>query len=401
MAGTPRNAKGEFLSPEEQHTFLGSFNHADERFPNLKGARRWKAILRVYGKSTNATLKVLKFDSETSKYKRLLVRSKFNNRRQDQVVRQYAKSILSGGAVEHCRGQLIAVEVEGQEGGDCPTYEMLGGASLCEAIEVAAEMHSSNEFVQDVAESGLSNVIVLMAGTPPDVQRWIKTEHNNYHSGSDTNIVEMYMYVEAAEEGWKNHKKVEGITVASCPKTGDFRYEKLYERFVLQHYPFYKRWPLLHVTFVLFLLWWAALGVLTASLSLSVCRYLSLPVSWSVRVSICLPLSVHLSVLPSVPRCLPHCLPLCLSLSPLLSMHRLHQLSVALLHVSVRLNIRLHFYMSVDASIIISLGGTCLTPSRAAITSCRTSRFGASTRTFCRPSASSSRSPSTLSLPPS
>jgi hypothetical protein len=89
----------------------------------------------------------------------------------------------------------------------------------------------------------------------------------------------MYMYVAAAEEGWKNHKKVEGITVASCPKTGDFRYEKLYERFVLQHYPFYKRWPLLHVTFVLFLLWWAALGVLTASLSLSVCRYLSLPES--------------------------------------------------------------------------------------------------------------------------
>lgn len=262
MASTPRNAKGEFLSPEEQHTFFGSFNHADERFPNLKGARRWKAILRVYGKSTNATLKVLKFDSETSKYKRLLVRSKFNNRRQDQVVRQYAKSILSGGAVEHCRGQLIAVEVEGQEGGDCPTYEMLGGASLCEAIEVAADMHSSNDFVRDVAECGLSNVIVLMAGTPPDVQRWIKTEHNNYHSGSDTNIVEMYMYVAAAEEGWKNHKKVEGITVASCPKTGDFRYEKLYERFVLQHYPFYKRWPLLHVTFVLFLLWW--------------CRYLSL-----------------------------------------------------------------------------------------------------------------------------
>eukprot|EP00974_Lingulodinium_polyedra_P084415 8172604-Lingulodinium_polyedra.AAC.1 len=119
---------------------------------------------------------------------------------------------------------------------------MLGGASLCEACEVAAEMDSSNEFVQDVLESGLSNVIVLMAGTPPDVQRWIKTEHNNYHSGSDTNIVEMYTHVEAAEEAWKQHKKTAGITVASCPKTGDFRYEKLYERFVLQHYPFYKRW---------------------------------------------------------------------------------------------------------------------------------------------------------------
>ena len=218
MAGTPRNAKGEFLSPEEQHTFFGSFNHADERFPNLKGARRWKAILRVYGKSTNATLKVLKFDSETSKYQRLWVRSKFNNRRQDQVVRQYAKSILSGGAVEHCRGQLIAVEVEGQEGGDCPTYEMLGGASLCEAIEVAAEMHSSNEFVQDVAESGLSNVIVLMAGMPPDVQRWIKTEHNNDHSGPDTNIVEMYRYVEAAGEGWKNHKKGRGHHRGQLPQ---------------------------------------------------------------------------------------------------------------------------------------------------------------------------------------
>ena len=90
-----RCANGEYLSPEEQHTFFGSFNNADERFGNLKGAKRWKAILRVYAKSTNANVKVLRIDPETKKIKRLLFRSKFNNRRQDVVVRQSARAILS------------------------------------------------------------------------------------------------------------------------------------------------------------------------------------------------------------------------------------------------------------------------------------------------------------------
>ena len=100
-----RTAKGEFVSPEEQSTFFGACRHAGERSGHLKGARRWQATLRVYALNTNATLKALQFDAETFKYKHLLARSKFNNERQEMVVWHYAKSILSGGAVEHCCSQ--------------------------------------------------------------------------------------------------------------------------------------------------------------------------------------------------------------------------------------------------------------------------------------------------------
>ena len=103
-----QTARGERLSEEEQRIFSGEFSHADERFKTLKGARRWKAILRVYVKNPSATVNVLRFDPESGKSKRLLVCSKFNNRRQDTVVKTYAKGVLDGGAVEHWAALFFA-----------------------------------------------------------------------------------------------------------------------------------------------------------------------------------------------------------------------------------------------------------------------------------------------------
>ena len=67
-------------------------------------------------------------------------------------------------------------------------YDMLAGATLCEAIYVAASLDNQNVYVQSLKEEGLTNVLILKASTPDDVQSWVKQEHNQYHHGGGTNF---------------------------------------------------------------------------------------------------------------------------------------------------------------------------------------------------------------------
>ena len=78
--------------------------------------------------------------------------------------------------------------------------------------QVAAAIDSDNEFVKDLIESGVDNIIVLSRHVPAEVQYYIKTEHNLWHSGSETTFIEVYDRVEDAEIQWKAERDEKKIT---------------------------------------------------------------------------------------------------------------------------------------------------------------------------------------------
>ena len=212
----------------------------EDRIPE-QGSRRWQTIMKIYKSSDCSGAVVLPFYVPNPENKELqmpaLLRSIHNPRRQDVVVKKYARGILQEGFCSIVSGQAIAIETKGS------TFGMLAAASRCEAVYLAASMQPDNDFVTQAIEEGYPNVIVLRKDAPVDVLKWIKNCHNNYHIGSQTSFFELFMYVKEVECGWGQHKKERTITEASCPRSGNFRYEKLYEGYVLQtHKGMYKHW---------------------------------------------------------------------------------------------------------------------------------------------------------------
>ena len=71
----------------------------------------------------------------------------------------------------------------------------------------------------------------------------MKDEHNSFHYGSDRSFIEVYEETLAVKAGWDAYNEEKRITVATCPRAGEFRYEKLYEKFLFARYPnLHKSW---------------------------------------------------------------------------------------------------------------------------------------------------------------
>ena len=77
---------------------------------------------------------------------------------------------------------------------------------------------------------------------PAEVQMYIKTEHNLWHSGSETTFIEVYEQVANAEIQWEAERDSKQITSRGCPRTGPYRYEKLYEQFILGTFSCFVDW---------------------------------------------------------------------------------------------------------------------------------------------------------------
>ena len=69
----------------------------EDRFQEIQWAKRWKMILKLYGRGPTS-VKIWRTEAD-GKQTPLLVRSRLNNRRQDTVVKKYARGILSSGVV--------------------------------------------------------------------------------------------------------------------------------------------------------------------------------------------------------------------------------------------------------------------------------------------------------------
>ena len=194
----PERAVG--VSRTDYDKFYKPMASVEDRFGETTGSIRWNLVIDVYHRKRNATVRF--FKDVDGKLKVCLTRSKYNNRRQKCVVSRFTKGVLEAGVLSHMRGQPILVETD-EEG----VYEILAGATLCEAVYCAYEMQPENEFVLQAIEEGLRGAIILSKHTPPDVQIWVKQEHNRYHEGSKFNIVEMYDEIISIESAWANYKK--------------------------------------------------------------------------------------------------------------------------------------------------------------------------------------------------
>ena len=142
------------------------------------------------------------------------------------VVQKYAKGVLENGVISDVRGKIVYVHDGGR------SY-LIGGGTLVESIYVASRMDPNNQFIRELKANGISHCLRLTVRTPYDVLVHVKEQLNKFHQGSALTFTEVMEHAKAVEILWASYRKEEGITVSSCPTTGENRYEKLYEKFVI------------------------------------------------------------------------------------------------------------------------------------------------------------------------
>ena len=192
-------------------------------------------IYRLRAPQENISLFLIPGDTSSGKAFR---RSFMNPRRQDSVINSYAGGILSKGVMLLFRGCIIAVQSD-TEG----VYDLIAGASLVEAIYLAIEMKPGNQYVKGLVETGIRIQVLLRFDSPRDGQCWVENEHSSFRFGSARSFVEVYEETLAVKAGWDAYKEEKRITVATCPRAGEFRFEKLYEKFSFANYPnLHKSW---------------------------------------------------------------------------------------------------------------------------------------------------------------
>ena len=118
-----------------------------------------------------------------------------------------------------------------------PDDEMLGGATIIQALIKAAEIDKDNEHVVYLKAHGISakDTCEFVPDTPPDVIKWAVSESNNWHIGSSATVIEILGAAKEAEYSWTAHARENAITTRGCPSKGEFAYEKQYEAFVTQN----------------------------------------------------------------------------------------------------------------------------------------------------------------------
>ncbi len=138
------------------------------------------------------------------------------------------------------RGSLIVIQTDFTKSN---SRDFVGGGTLVDAIFWAKEQNPNKRYVHKVAQSGLENCVDLATDTPSWMIDWLVREANSWHGGSFWTIVEAYEDAIKAENGWNVFKAERGISVASCPSSGPFCYDKQYDKFVFSAWDPKMYWP--------------------------------------------------------------------------------------------------------------------------------------------------------------
>ena len=148
----PSDARADF------EKFYKPLDSTEDRFPDVRGSLRFNLFLDIYAFKRGATVKFGRLSS-SGVLEPLRKRSRYNQRRQESVVKKYTKSILESGLLGHMRGKANLVETSVTD-----EYEILAGAALCEALFIAHQMQPNNKYVQAAMQEGLSNAIIMNRG---------------------------------------------------------------------------------------------------------------------------------------------------------------------------------------------------------------------------------------------
>lgn len=170
-----------------------------------------------------------------------LIRSRYNQRKHQSVLRSYVKGVLEKGVQIAMRGTIIVQETD-----DDNTNEVLAGATLCEAVTVGADVAPTNPFLLQAVMDGLEACIIVKKATPRDICSLIRYNHtgNEFHSGAGTSFIEIAEKAIDAGNKWRGHCRVNGMSVDSMPKTGGGRYEAVMRNFISQKYgPLFANFP--------------------------------------------------------------------------------------------------------------------------------------------------------------
>ena len=144
---------------------------------------------------------------------------------------------LKKGLMHRFRGKMLRIQSQDSCDKDGnPDDEMLGGATVIEGIVTAATLDPMNSHVLYVKKCGVPGTCELFPDSPVDVLVWIVRESNQFHKGSEMTFVEIYDQCETVQRSWEAHKMVEGISRRVCPSSGEFRYEKQYEKYVFANF---------------------------------------------------------------------------------------------------------------------------------------------------------------------
>eukprot|EP00959_Pyramimonas_sp_CCMP1952_P344374 7212672-Pyramimonas_sp.AAC.1 len=148
----------------------------DERFPDVDGQERYEIIERSYGIADPSPVMAWGPDNEE-----LLVRhSGVNARKVSAACMVYAKNILKCGVMTKFRGVMMGVQCvqkasspDGLTSDEVTYWRMISGATLAEALYVAAKMEPDNKHVLAIRKKGVS-IKKWRFDTPVDVLRWLK-----------------------------------------------------------------------------------------------------------------------------------------------------------------------------------------------------------------------------------
>ena len=226
-AATRAKSASEMTSQLEraQDALWGQRDHIGERI-EATGALRWEAVKDAYieGKGPVSTLRLFKNGVFMAARHPTV-----NARKNKSAVKRFAIRILERGYMEDHRSAPMWITSED----DPDTPWMVAAGTISMAIKMAWELQPNNRYIIKIMNEGIPNTLKFVAGTPLDVLRYAKTENNQYHDGCELSVQEMYQEVPSRLAAWQAYRAENRITVAGCPKTGDLRYEKRYEQFVM------------------------------------------------------------------------------------------------------------------------------------------------------------------------
>ena len=201
-------------------------DHPEQQFNDseVDGAIMLAIVETKYAKTRLEPLMLWGADGTT----KLCSRDEVNHRPQQGVVLKYCIIFLKRGFMPSCRGRVIARPITDGSGSEI-AFKIIGGATVIEAIYMAASLHPQNRFVQLIRATGIPNVLQIDESTMPVVRHFIKHEHNNWHVTGGKTIGEHLDTCVLAMEHWAKKRKKDGISKQSLPATGPMSYEAVYK----------------------------------------------------------------------------------------------------------------------------------------------------------------------------
>jgi hypothetical protein len=197
------------------------------RYPKLEGNELQVKIFSDYVVPGELDVRLSLFDEQGVP---CLKRHKLNDRDHSAVREVLVKDVLKKGLIEGVRGEAWAIctQVAGY-------YELISHATLAEALYIAHGRDPDNRFARQPIQVGIA-AKVFDARTPPDVIRYLKELHNEFHGGAGASHLDKYDHIDTIVAAFAAHRREHQINPRSLPTKGEGTYEKVYKKFLEENY---------------------------------------------------------------------------------------------------------------------------------------------------------------------